>query len=826
MLSNNIRLAWQFYHQQKHYPHQRFMAWIQAILLVFIITLSQTSDTIQHYLTQNLHNLLGADLVLSQQRELSDSQERDLAQLSEKIVLTKSLTTTLTHNGQWQRTTLKAVGEDYPLQGELRTSNSLAANQEVSSTGPNLGEIWLDSRLLTSLSLQIGEAILIANHKLTVSRILQHEPDRLMEGHNVDMRALVNSEDFERFHFPPDIVRHRYLFAASNAQTAQIIAWQKNHLPDAQIHHKQGAHPLALFWQRTENFIGLASIILFFMAAIAIQQLNRVQIQKEQFFMAVCLSLGSSKGAGMQISVIKWLLALLFLLPFIVLISVFAHWLIIQKLNTTFAELDWQWNNLLAIKTILLSTIILGIFHVPVWFGLTQSSVAQLIHNTHHNVNYGLSVGAALFVLAAVATHYSDNWLLTAMVLVSMALCIFIILCMSWLALSFGETLTKNVSGLIPFTLFMMKQRLLSKTTQILGLGLCAFLLLFTLMLLRDLASSMQAYQREHDGNLLVSQASTAQMADIASWAATHDVEIRQHKVFMYAKLIKINGQDLSDFSEKPSDSLATFNQPIRLHWSDLIPSNNRITEGRWWQPEDDNWQQISVEQEVMTDLGLDLGDQMTFFIAQQNVDFVIVASHVYKPGAGSITFWAQAPSAILKHISAPQYNMASLELTKPQFSMLGQLWQKHPSLRMTSLQEITQRFDNTLAMVTQVISGFAVLIIVLASIVIVSSIYALEAAEKKKNSVILSFGFSKQTCLKLNVIEWLVTGSIAASGAMLGTWIAGLLIYQSQFSLPYKPDFLWLLATLAVILSMVTLLGVVVSKNSLTSSIRDLMAE
>ena len=89
-----------------------------------------------------------------------------------------------------------------------------------------------------------------------------------------------------------------------------------------------------------------------------------------------------------------------------------------------------------------------------------------------------------------------------------------------------------------------------------------------------------------------------------------------------------------------------------------------------------------------------------------------------------------------------------------------------------------------------------------------------------------MSFGFSRKTCLHLNMIEWLVTATISAVGAIAGTYIAGLLIYQSQFSLTYQPDFTWLLATLVVILTTMTCLGVFASRHSLQSSVRELMAE
>ena len=52
----------------------------------------------------------------------------------------------------------------------------------------------------------------------------------------------------------------------------------------------------------------------------------------------------------------------------------------------------------------------------------------------------------------------------------------------------------------------------------------------------------------------------------------------------------------------------------------------------------------------------------------------------------------------------------------------------------------------------------------------IFASTNALQVKEKKKNSVIMSFGFSRKTCLHLNMIEWLATATISTAGAVLGT--------------------------------------------------------
>lgn len=826
MLTHHMQLAWYYFTQEYRQPHQQLLRWVQTILMVFIVTLSLSSNTIQQYLQQNLQSLLGADAVLTQKNKLTKAQLTSLASFSESVVKTMQINATLTFNNKWQRTKLKAVGIDYPLQGKLLTSKSLQSPVTVAKGGPKAGNIWLDSRLFSSLMISVGDTLSIGEHNFIVSSVLIHEPDRLMEGHNVSMRAIINIKDMEKQAFPTDLIEHRYLLTASKSQVQQLIEWQNEQLPAAKIHHKNGYHPLASFWQRTENFLGLASIVLFFMAAIAIEQIAQVHVKKEQYFSAICMSLGATRKTGLQLSLIKWIINILALIPIVAILSALFHWLVVGWLSDTFVEISWQLDFWLTAKTIMTCVLLFAVFYSAVWLNLYNTSVAKLFTQNPKSISLGFAKLCALVVLILVAIKYSDNALLTMMLVGSISITILLMAIISWVVLTLGEKVSQAFSGLIPFTLFMMKQRLLSKSTQILGIGLSTFLLLFTLMLLKDLGDTMASYQRTHDGNLMVSQASQSQMKAVEHWSKLHNIGLRQIKPYLYAKVIKINGQSLNEFAQKPSDSLATLSKPIRLHWSEELPMNNHVVQGEWWQTDTKNWQQISLEEEVMTDLALSLGDKITFIIHQQNYTFTITASHAYKPGAGSITFWMQMPQTALQHINAPQYNMASLELNEEHWPLISQLWQEHPTIRMVSLQELTTQFDDILAMITKVISGFASMIILLAIIVILSSINALESKEKKKNSVIMSFGFLKSTCLQLNIIEWLITALIIAIGSIAGTYLTGMLIYQSQFSLSYQPRLFILFITLAIILIAVTLVGVYASRHSLKSSVKQLMTD
>lgn len=824
MVLTTLGLSWENFVQQYHSGDSRLLRWTQLCLLFFLLTLSLTSNSVQVYLEKNLQQLLGADLVVSQYQPLDNSQLSYLKATSIGHSVTQLQTVTLTHNGQWQSVQLKAIDDNYPLQGQLQIKQSISQLDTASHSGPRPGNIWVDSRLFIRLNLSMGQSLVLAGQPFTVSAIISHEPDRMLEGHSVAMRAMIHQLDLQKVVLTADKIEYRYLLNTDTQQQKTLLDWIKAELPAAQALHRESGHPLALFWQRVENFLGLASVLLFLMAAIAIDQAGRRQLVNQKRFIALCLSMGISRIQGISISFLQWLFSFLLLLPVALLLAYFAQGLVIDQLQNSFAGIDRQWLLAPLFKTISILFVLLLTFQIPSWIALSKVSVAQLIRQQIDQQSHWLRLIWSAFSIAALAVFYSDNALLTGLTLGAMLVTMLLLMLLTWSILTVAEKISQGRSGLLPFSLFMMKQRLLSKSTQILGVGLCATLLLFTLMLMKDIGQSMHNYTRTHDGNLLITQAQHEQVKTLKTWANQTGSQIRQLKPYVRGQLVAVNGNDLASHSGKPSDSMATLQKPVRVHWSADVPRNNRVNSGVWWQPKTTNWQQVSVESEVMTDMGLDLGDKLSFMMNGQSHDFTITASHVFKPGNGSVTFWFQVPPSIMPHLNGDHFYMGSMELPESAWPQLATLWQQLPTLRLLSIKEMTERFDKTLAMVTLLVSAFSAMIILMAMLVIAASVKGFEADERRKNGLLLSFGQSKADCLRLSLYEWLVTGGIAAIGAVCGTWLAGVLIYQSQFSMNYNPDPLWLLSTLLVMMTVVCGVGLLGSRTSLDASVVQLL--
>ena len=135
------------------------------------------------------------------------------------------------------------------------------------------------------------------------------------------------------------------------------------------------------------------------------------------------------------------------------------------------------------------------------------------------------------------------------------------------------------------------------------------------------------------------------------------------------------------------------------------------------------------------------------------------------------------------------------------------------------------QRFDRTLGIITKVTSGYAAMVLLLALFVLAASVNGFSADDRQKNGLLMSMGLKDTDCLRLNFYDWGVTALIAATGAVVGTWTAGLLIYRSQFKLTYNPDTLWVAGLVVAMVAAVCLVGYIACRQSLKVSVRDLLA-
>ncbi|MCG7534266.1 FtsX-like permease family protein [Pseudoalteromonas sp. OOF1S-7] len=794
-----------------------------CLLFFYLLLSSLLGQGVERFLAYNLQNTLGADTQVTVRRAWQESELTWVKAHSQAYSIQSQYHVTLSHQAHHQSVLLKAVDNHYPLQGDIHISLSKGLNTQHVQKGPQPGEIWLEPRLAAALSVELGETILLGETQLRVAALLLLEPDRVLEGLGSDMRAMVSESSLSAARLAPHLnralMRHKALSESTIAQfqsaspTAQVISKSLNN------------YPLAKVWERVQNFLGLLSLIIVLLSVLILWLCSQVQIQPLKRSVSVMLACGMPRSllpvlaihAGAMILILSLLPALL-----LALLVSYGIGHLAQGYIEGFA-LQWQWRDLLAACT--LATTVYFFIVLPVWLSLLKGDIRLLLaQRTERGHGYWLAMLSPAGLLIALVLRYTDNWLLSGMLLGGLGVCVLLVLLVTWLVLRFGSYLMPQPWGLVRFTLLLLRKRMSVKLVQITALSLSLTLLLLSINMGRDVTNMLALYLYQHQGNVFVSKADDQQKEALTSFVARYQGNIKEMKAFQLAQVTHINGIGVLERDVQPSDTLRRLAQPVNLHWHAQTPENVRVTEGRWSM--DPSRMGVSVDHEVFVELALSLGDTVQFFIGNEAVEATITAVHQFKPGGSSVTFWFVLQQHSAPSLVEPIYHMGSLELNARGVAAVSELWRAYPQLRLVTVDALLEKIRTQVQALIVLVMSYGAFIALLSNLLMVAAIQTHMKKDQIRNGLLLSFGLSSAQGLKILSIEWLIVTVIPALCAVGAIYSFIDAFYQQNLAMSYRGSLLLMFAEAVAIALVVALSGILLSRKQLCRSSMGLLKE
>src|SRR5687767_15280409 len=172
----------------------RVLAVALVIAVAAITSVAFFADRISQGLARDAHQLLGADLVLVADRPWPD----ELAAELDKAGVQRAQAINFISMASAQESTLagvKAVTENYPLRGRLRTAPSPGAPDAPAERGPAPGTVWLEERLVAALGAPVGSRIRLGRAEFQVAAVITLEPERSASFFNIAPRLMMNIAD-------------------------------------------------------------------------------------------------------------------------------------------------------------------------------------------------------------------------------------------------------------------------------------------------------------------------------------------------------------------------------------------------------------------------------------------------------------------------------------------------------------------------------------------------------------------------------------------------------------------------------------------------------
>src|SRR5512140_541451 len=601
-------------------------------LLVVAVTLAVAAltavgffaDRLKGGLVRDARQLLGGDAVVSSDNPTPQTFLAKARSLGLQGLATLSFPTMArapdAQGGASKLVALKAVPPGYPLRGNLQVAPQPGAVGAATRDVPMRGEAWGDARLLDTLGLKVGDALLLGDAILRIARVIVLEPDRGTGFVSFAPRVMINEVDLpaSRLIQPASRVGYRFAVAGPDAQVSAYLKWALEEVKNpsirgVRVESLEGGRPeMKETLDRAEKFLNLVALLAALLSAVAVALAARGFAASHLDDCAMLRVLGQGQRTIALSYTFEFGLIGVAASALGVLIGFAVHFVFIVLLaGLVEAALPSAsvWPVAFGVG---MGLTLLFAFGLPPVLQLAQVPPLRVIRRDIGNLRPTsaavLAVGVTGF--AALLLAGSSDLVLGGIAVGGFAAAVVVFAGLSWLAV---KVLRASVNEATAPRWMVMATRQISARpayavvqVSALAVGLLALVLL--VLLRTDLIASWRKATPADAPNRFVINVMPEQSE--AFQKALRDAGVGRYDWYpmIRGRLVAVNGRTVSpdDYVEDRAKRL--LDREFNLSASPVQPPHNQIVAGHW-QPDEQG--AVSVEEGIANTLGLKLGDAL-----------------------------------------------------------------------------------------------------------------------------------------------------------------------------------------------------------------------
>ena len=588
------------------------------------------SDRLQAGLQRDARQLLGGDAVVVSDNPPAAPWVEQADRLKLRHVLTLTFPTMGraddAQGGATRLVALKAVGDGYPLRGQLRLARDAADREGQPTSGiPERGTVWVDAALLEALALKSGDALLLGDARFRIAELIALEPDRGTGFMTFAPRVMLNAADLSATGLvqPASRITYRLAVAGDEPAVRQYLTWAEAEVKKPEVHGVRleslgsGRPEMTRTLDRAEKFLSLVALLAALLSAVAVALAARGFAARHLDDCAMLRVLGLPQRAIAGAYTVEFVLVGLAASAAGVLIGYAAHHVFVALLaGLVDAALPPPsvWPVLFGIG---IGLTLLVAFGLPPVLQLAQVPPLRVLRR-----DVGALKPASLAVLglgvagfAALLLAVSSDLTLGLIAVGGFAGAAAVFALLSWVAVKGLRRAVNEQTA--PRWLVLATRQMSARpayaVVQISSLAVGLLALVLLVLLRTDLISSWRAATPADAPNRFVINVMPDQGEAFRATLKDAGVTKMDWYPMFRGRLVAINGKPVNptDFSDDRAQRLV--DREFNLSHAAERPPHNEISAGRW-QPNEAG--AVSVEQGLAETLGLKLGDRMTFDIA------------------------------------------------------------------------------------------------------------------------------------------------------------------------------------------------------------------
>ncbi len=792
----NINLmAWRFLRRDWRAGELSILVLALVIAVAATTAIGFFTDRLQRAMRQQSAELLGADLVLKSPRPVERAWLEEARSRHLGVAKLLEFPSVVLHGEALQLSSVRAVAPGYPLRGTLRTATEVDGEATDTHEVPAEGEAWVEARLLPLLQAQLGDSLTLGHQALRITRILAFEPGSAGNFAALSPAVLVRRSDAERAGIlaPGSRVTYGVQFAGTPSDISDFKRWLTPQLSPSMllrdVHEGRPAIGAAL--DRTERYLGLASLAAVLLAGVAVAMGARRYSERHFDVSAMLRCLGATQRDLVGLYLRQLLLMGLLGSTMGVVLGYAAHLgllLLLRGLLPGTLPQPGPWPALLGFFTGLL---MLAGFALPPVLRLREVPALRVLRRelTPLPLRAWLVYGAALGAMTLLLWRYTDSAALTLSVLGGTLLALLVFGALAWALLRSSRVLVYGTGVAWRYGLLTLWRRPTLAIGQILAFGLVLMAMALVTLLRSDLLTTWSAQLPASAPNHFVINVLPEEVGAFNAFLQAHHISSAALFPMVRGRLSAVNGVPVGKRPGYGEDE--TTRRELNLTWSSALPQDNALVGGHWWAPKDSGQPEVSVEEGVATRLGIALGDALTFDFGGDNPLTATVTSlrkvqwDSFKPN-----FFVIFPPGVIEHY--PATYVTSFYLPPTERTLMAQMVRQYPAVTVIDLAPLMDQVRTILAQVTLAVEYVLVGVLLAGFAVLYASLQSSLDERLYEGALLRTLGASRAQLRAGHLAEYALLGFLAGLFAAASTEFIAWLLYTRVFHL--AAHFHWLL--------------------------------
>ncbi|MEL7022449.1 MAG: FtsX-like permease family protein [Pseudomonadota bacterium] len=772
-----------------------------SIAVASMTAIGFLTDRISRAVALQATEILAADLRLSSGRPLTTDLLTEARQSNLSTATGINFPSVVFAGDQSTLASLKAVSTGYPLRGELRIADRLFDPARVTDVIPTAGEVYADAALLARLGTDVGAQIDVGSLTLRVAAVLVYRPDQSPGFSGLAPTLLMNIDDIAASGLLVEGSRASYtqLFAGAPEDVDAFADSLRAESPEGVRIEDQAesGSQLASAIDRAGRFLSLASLVSLILAAVAVAMAARRYADRRLDSAALMKTFGASQAFVLQVGL--WHLLVVGIVSS--LIGVGLGYAAERVLSAALA--GWLRGDLPAaswapvLPGVATALVLLVGFGLPALLRLGETPPMRVLR---HDLEppppaIWLTYGTALGALAIIVYWAVPELNLLVIILGGTLATTGVLLLGGRVLVGLLGRLRGQVGVSWRYGLANVARRGGDSAVQVVAFGLGLMVLLLLTLVRNDLLDGWNATVPADAPNQFLINIQADERDSIRTLLADAGIDNVDFVPLVRGRINLINGLTPEQWREQSTGSSWRAGRETNLSWSDTLDPSNEITAGEFWSPDHAGPPEVSVDEDIAEEMGLSVGDALTFDIAgQQRVATVSSLRKIdwdsFKPNF----FMVLSPDGMTE---LPQTFITSLYIAQSDTGVLRDLVRAHPSVSVIDIDAALAQVRGIIEKATLAVQYVFLFTLAAGVVVLFAAIQSTLDERRFESALLRTFGASRRVVLTGILAEFSALGLLSGVCAATGATIIGIVVARELFSLPMGINpLLWIAGT------------------------------